>query len=125
MPTKKTSKWITHVKAYAKANNCSYGDAMVRARPSYKSQSGKGIGSSRNNVRPTQVSHPVLTLREMREIDRQESGRLAREIRNGVEMSLARNHERRRLPIENALIDRHNKVLRRERVIKNNEKGRG
>ena len=41
MPAKKTSKWITHVKAYAKSNNCSYGDAMSRAKPSYH---GKGGG---------------------------------------------------------------------------------
>ena len=42
MPAKKakSSKWITHVKAYAKANNCSYGDAMSRAKSSYRSQSG-------------------------------------------------------------------------------------
>ena len=41
MPAKKTPKWITHVKAYSKANNCSYGDAMSRAKPSY--QKGGGI----------------------------------------------------------------------------------
>ena len=41
MPAKQTSKWITHVKAYAKSNNCSYGDAMSRAKPSYN---GKGGG---------------------------------------------------------------------------------
>ena len=41
MPAKKSSKWITHVKAYSKANNCSYGDAMSRAKPSY--QKGGGI----------------------------------------------------------------------------------
>ncbi len=35
MPAKKASKWTTHVKAYAKANNCSDGDAMSRAKPSY------------------------------------------------------------------------------------------
>ena len=36
MPAKKSSKWITHVKAYSKANNCSYGDAMSRAKSSPK-----------------------------------------------------------------------------------------
>ena len=41
MPAKKSSKWITHVKAYSKANNCSYGDAMSRAKSSY--QKGRGI----------------------------------------------------------------------------------
>ena len=41
MPAKKTSKQITHVKAYSKSNNCSYGDAMSRAKPSYH---GKGGG---------------------------------------------------------------------------------
>ena len=41
MPAKQSSKWITHVKAYSKANNCSYGDAMSRAKPSY--QKGGGI----------------------------------------------------------------------------------
>ena len=34
MPAKQSSKWITHVKAYSKANNCSYGDAMSRAKSS-------------------------------------------------------------------------------------------
>ena len=41
MPAKQSSKWITHVKAYSKANKCSYGDAMSRAKPSY--QTGGGI----------------------------------------------------------------------------------
>ena len=41
MPAKNTSTWITHVKAYAKSNNCSYGDAMSRSKPSYH---GKGGG---------------------------------------------------------------------------------
>ena len=40
MPAKKSSKWITHVKAYSKANNCSYGDAMSRAKSSYQKGSG-------------------------------------------------------------------------------------
>ena len=33
--SKKTSKWITHVKNYSKTHNCSYGEAMTRAKPSY------------------------------------------------------------------------------------------
>ena len=41
MAAKKSSTWITHVKAYSKANNCSYGDAMSRAKSSY--QNGGGI----------------------------------------------------------------------------------
>ena len=41
MPVKKPSKWIMHVKAYAKENKCSYGDAMSRAKPSY--QKGGGL----------------------------------------------------------------------------------
>ncbi len=41
MTAKKASKCITHVKAYSKANKCSYGDAMSRAKPSY--QKGSGI----------------------------------------------------------------------------------
>ncbi len=41
MPAKKSSKWITHVKAYSKANNCSYGDARSRAKSSY--QKGGGL----------------------------------------------------------------------------------
>ena len=40
MPPKKTSKWITHVKSYAKANNCSYSDALSRASHSYQSGTG-------------------------------------------------------------------------------------
>ena len=40
MPAKKASKWITHVKAYAKANKCSYGDAMSRAKSSYQKVGG-------------------------------------------------------------------------------------
>ena len=35
MPAKKTSPWIAHVKQYSKAYNCSYGDALKRASPSY------------------------------------------------------------------------------------------
>ena len=45
MPAKKTSPWIAHVKQYSKANNCSYGDALKRARPSYH---GKGGGFIQN-----------------------------------------------------------------------------
>ncbi len=41
MPAKKPSKWIMHVKAYAKENKCSYSDAMSRSQPSY--QKGGGI----------------------------------------------------------------------------------
>ncbi len=41
MSAKKPSKWIMHVKAYAKENKCSYGDSMSRAKPSY--QKGGGI----------------------------------------------------------------------------------
>ena len=32
----KTNPWIAHVKAYAKKHNISYGDAISKARPSYK-----------------------------------------------------------------------------------------
>ena len=32
----KTNPWIAHVKAYAKKHNLSYGDAISKARPSYK-----------------------------------------------------------------------------------------
>ena len=41
MPAKKSSKWITHVKAHSKAKKCFYGDAVSRAKPSY--QKGGGI----------------------------------------------------------------------------------
>lgn len=30
------SAWITHVKKYAKANNCDFGEALKKAGPSYK-----------------------------------------------------------------------------------------
>jgi hypothetical protein len=33
---RKPSKWIMHVKAYAKANGCSYKEAMSRAKETYK-----------------------------------------------------------------------------------------
>ena len=49
MPAKKSSKWITHVKAYSKANNCSYGDAMSRAKSSY--QKGSGLRSAHDWVK--------------------------------------------------------------------------
>ena len=32
----KANPWIAHVKAYAKKHNISYGDAIKKARPSYK-----------------------------------------------------------------------------------------
>lgn len=32
-----SSAWITHVKKYAKANNCEFGEALKKAGPSYKS----------------------------------------------------------------------------------------
>ena len=32
----KSNPWIAHVKAYAKKHNISYGDAIKKARPSYK-----------------------------------------------------------------------------------------
>lgn len=32
----KSNPWIAHVKAYAKKHNISYGDAISKARPSYK-----------------------------------------------------------------------------------------
>ena len=38
--SKKSSPWISHVKAYAKANNCSYGIAMSRAKSSYHGSGG-------------------------------------------------------------------------------------
>ena len=33
------SAWITHVKKYAKANKCEFGEALKKAGPSYKSSS--------------------------------------------------------------------------------------
>ena len=33
------SAWITHVKKYAKANNCEFGEALKKAGPSYRSSS--------------------------------------------------------------------------------------
>ncbi len=47
MPAKKISKWITHVKAYSKAQHCSYGDAMSRAKSSY--QKGGGVLQDAHN----------------------------------------------------------------------------
>ena len=49
MPAKKSSKWITHVKAYSKANHCSYGDAMSRAKSCY--QKGGGLRSAHEWVK--------------------------------------------------------------------------
>ena len=53
MPAKKSSNWITHVKAYSKANNCSYGDAMSRAKSSY--QNGSGLRSSHDWVKHKKI----------------------------------------------------------------------
>ena len=53
MPAKKSSKWITHVKAYSKANNCSYGDAMSRAKSSY--QKGSGLRSAHDWIKNKQI----------------------------------------------------------------------
>lgn len=33
---KKTSKWIQHVKAYAKSHNIKFGEALKAAKASYK-----------------------------------------------------------------------------------------
>jgi hypothetical protein len=49
MPPIKTSKWITHVKAYSKANTCSYGDAMSGAKSSY--QKGSGLRSAHDWIK--------------------------------------------------------------------------
>ena len=49
MPAKKSSKWITHVKAYSKANHCSYGDAMSRTKSSY--QKGSGLRSAHDWIK--------------------------------------------------------------------------
>lgn len=32
---KKSSKWITHVKAYAKTHKCTYGEALKKAKSTY------------------------------------------------------------------------------------------
>ena len=43
------NQWIKHVKAYhAKHPKLSYKEALTRARPSYKSQKGRGGGTSRH-----------------------------------------------------------------------------
>lgn len=44
-----TNRWIEHVKKYARKHNCSYGEAMKKAKKSYKpvASLGKGIGFSR------------------------------------------------------------------------------
>ena len=55
MPANKTSKWITHVKAYAKSNNCSYGDAMSRAKPSYHVKGGGIIQDAHDWVKKHKV----------------------------------------------------------------------
>ena len=49
MPAKKSLKWITHVKAYSKANHCSYADAMSRAKSSY--QKGSGLRSAHDWIK--------------------------------------------------------------------------
>ena len=59
MPAKKSSKWITHVKAYSKANNCSYGDAMSRAKSSY--QKGGGIMDTARNANNWLKQHKVVS----------------------------------------------------------------
>lgn len=38
-----TSKWIMHVKKYAKSHGISYGDAMKKARSSYKGGTSAGV----------------------------------------------------------------------------------
>ena len=53
MPAKKSSKWITHVKAYSKANNCSYGDAMSRAKSSY--QKGSGLRTAHDLIKNKKI----------------------------------------------------------------------
>ncbi len=58
MPAKKSSKWITHVKAYSKANNCSYGDAMSRAKSSY--QKGSGLRSAHDWIKNKKLLAVVL-----------------------------------------------------------------
>ena len=40
------SAWITHVKKYAKANNCEFGEALKKAGPSYKSSSSSSSSSA-------------------------------------------------------------------------------
>ncbi len=53
MPPTKSWKRITHVKAYSKANNGSYGDAMSRAKSSY--QKGSGLRSAFDWVKNKQI----------------------------------------------------------------------
>jgi len=43
------SKWIEHVKSYAKKNNVSYKEAMSKAKASYKS--GASTSTKKGNVR--------------------------------------------------------------------------
>ncbi len=40
------SAWITHVKKYAKANNCEFGEALKKAGPSYRSSSSSSSSSA-------------------------------------------------------------------------------
>ena len=56
MPAKNFLKWITHVKSYSKANNCSYGDAMSRAKSSY--QKGGGLRSAHDWVKNKKSYQP-------------------------------------------------------------------
>ena len=51
MPAKKTSPWIAHVNQYSKSNNCSYGDALKRARPSDRGQGGVFIQNTHDFVK--------------------------------------------------------------------------
>ena len=55
MPAKKTSHWIVHVKKYSKANNCSYGDALTRARPSYHGKGGGFIQNAHDFVKKHKI----------------------------------------------------------------------
>ena len=53
--SKKSSPWISHVKAYAKANNCSYGDAMSRAKSSYHGSGGGFLSNAHDWVKKHKV----------------------------------------------------------------------
>ena len=39
-----TNKWISHVKEYQAKNKCSYKDAMIKSKKTYKSKSGGKLG---------------------------------------------------------------------------------
>ena len=47
------SDWIKHVQKYSKEHNCSYKDAMSRAKASYKKQSG---GKSMAGFKPARMN---------------------------------------------------------------------